>query len=71
MSCFHIFPYILPKEQGAGPLDVFLAVALDAGFEDEGVCVEFVVRGDGAVLAAAACVLHNHWHWQRDAPEVL
>lgn len=61
----------IPKEERARPLDVPLAVALDAGFEDEGVGVEVVVRGDGAVLAAAAGVLHHHRHGQGDAAKVL
>ena len=60
-----------PEEEGPGPLDISLAVALDAGLEDEGVGVEVVVRGDGAVLAAAAGVLHHHGHRQGDAAEVL
>lgn len=64
-------PLVLPEEQGPGPLDVLLAVALDAGLEDEGVGVEVVVRGDGAVLTAAAGVLHHHWHRQGDTAEVL
>lgn len=62
---------VLPEEQRARPLDVPLAVALDAGLEDERVGVEVVVRGDGAVLAAAAGVLHHHGHGQRDAAEIL
>lgn len=62
---------LLPEEEGPGPLDIPLAVALDAGLEDEGVGVEVVVRGDGAVLAAAARVLHHHRHRQGDAAEVL
>lgn len=61
----------LPEEQGPGPLDVPLAVALDAGLEDEGVGVEVVLRGDGAILAAAAGVLHHHRHRQGDAAEIL
>lgn len=62
---------VLPEEQGPGPLDVLLAVALDAGLEDEGVDVEVVVRGDGAVLTAAAGVLHHHRHGQGDTAEVI
>lgn len=62
---------VLPEEQGPGPLDVPLAVALDAGLEDEGVDVEVVVRGDGAVLTAAAGVLHHHRHGQGDTAEVI
>lgn len=63
--------HLLPEEERARPLDVALAVALDAGLEDEGVGVEVVVRGDGAVLAAAAGVLHHHRHGQGDAAKVL
>lgn len=66
-----IITHILPEEQGPGPLDVPLAVALDAGLEDEGVGVEVVLRGDGAILAAAAGVLHHHRHRQGDAAEIL
>lgn len=66
---WHIF--LLPEEEWTRPLDVPLTVALDAGFEDEGVGVEVVVRGDGAILAAAAGVLHHHGHWQGDAAKVL
>lgn len=61
----------IPKEERTRPLDVPLAVALDAGFEDEGVGVEVVVRGDRAVFAAAAGVLHHHRHGQGDAAKVL
>lgn len=63
--------HLLPEEERARPLDVPLAVALDAGLEDEGVGVEVVVRGDRAVLAAAAGVLHHHRHRQGDAAKVL
>lgn len=62
---------ILPEEQRSGTLDILLAVAFEAGLEDERVGVEIVVGGDGAVLAAAAGVLHNNRHWQRDAAEIL
>lgn len=62
---------ILPEEEGPGPLDIPLTVALHAGLEDEGVSVEVVVRGDGAVLTAAAGVLHHHRHRQGDTAEVL
>lgn len=62
---------IPPEEERAGPLDVPLAVALDAGLEDEGVGVEVIVRGDRAVLAAAAGVFHHNRHRQRDAAKVL
>lgn len=65
------FNIILPEEERSGPLDIPLAVALDAGLEDERVGVEIVVGGDGAVLAAAAGVLHNNRHRQRDAAEIL
>ena len=34
----------LPEEEGPWPLDILLAVTLDAGLEDEGVGVEVVVR---------------------------
>lgn len=64
-------PLILPEEEGPRPLDIPLTVALDAGFEDEGVGIEVIVRGDGAVLTAAAGVLHHHWHRQRNTAEVL
>lgn len=60
-----------PEKERSRSLDVLLAVALDAGLEDEGVAVEVVVRGDGAVLAAAAGVLHHHRHRQGDAAKVL
>lgn len=63
--------HILPEEEGPGPLHVPLAVALHAGFEYEGVGVEVVVGGDGAVLTAAAGVLHHHRHRQGDAAQVL
>lgn len=62
---------IQPEEEGPGPLHIPLAVALDAGLKDEGVGVEVVVRGDGAILTAAAGVLHHNRHWQRDAAKVL
>lgn len=62
---------IPPEEERAGPLNVPLAVALDAGLEDEGVGVEVIVRGDRAVLAAAAGVLHHNRHRQGDAAKVL
>lgn len=64
-------PLILPEEEWPRPLDIPLAVALDARLEDEGVSVEVVVRGDRAVLTAAACVLHHHRHWQGYTAEVL
>lgn len=51
--------------------DLSLAVALDAGFEVEGVCAELIVRRDGAVLAAAARVLDHHGNGQRDAAQIL
>lgn len=62
---------IPPEEERPWPLDIPLAVALDTGLEDEGVGVEVVVRGDGAVLAAAAGVLHHHRHRQGDTAQVL
>lgn len=62
---------IPPEEERSGPLDIPLAVALEAGLEDERVGVEIVVGGDGAVLAAAAGVLHNNRHWQRDAAQIF
>lgn len=62
---------MLPEEQGAGCFDIPITVTLSAGLEAEGVGVEVVLRGDGAVLAAAAGVFHHHRHWQRDAAQVL
>lgn len=62
---------LLPEEERSGPLDIPLAVALDAGLEDERVGAQVVVGGDGAVLAAAAGVLHDHRHGERDAAEIL
>ena len=64
-------PLVLPEKEGPRPLDIPLTVALDAGLKDEGVGVEVVVRGDRAVLAATAGVLHHHRHWQGDTAEVL
>lgn len=62
---------MLPEEQGAGCFDIPITVTLSAGLEAEGVGVEVVLRGDGAVLTAAAGVLHHHRHWQGDAAQVL
>lgn len=62
---------ILPEEEGPGPLDIPLAVALHTGLEDERVGVEVVVWGDRAVLTAAAGVLHHHRHREGDTAEVL
>lgn len=55
-----LFP---PEEERPGPLDIPFTVALDAGLKDEGIGVEIVVRGDGAVLAAAAGILHHNRYW--------
>ena len=73
-SFFENFPergLCSPEEERPGPFDLSLTVALDAGLEAEGVGGELVVGGDGAVLTAAAGVLDNHGHGQRDAAQVL
>lgn len=51
--------------------DFSLAIALGAGLEEEGVGVQLVVRGDRAILATAARVLHHHRDGKRDAAQVF